>query len=148
MNSQFLRRISTSCLVVLVAMPAVAVTVSAQEFRIIVNSSNATSELSVAVASKVFLKQVPKFPNGLVAQPVDQGKAAAARVAFTRAVLGRAVSAIESYWQQQIFSGKDVPPPTRGSDDDVVAFVKANAGGIGYVSPGTSLTGVKVIAVR
>jgi ABC-type phosphate transport system substrate-binding protein len=133
---------------VLLAAAGVATPALAQEFKVIVNPSNTTSELSADVASKVFLKQVPKFPNGTPAQPVDQGKAAASRVAFTRTILGRAVSAVESYWQQQIFSGKDVPPPTKGGDDDVIAFVKANPGGIGYVSAGASLAGVKVVTVH
>ena len=135
-------------LVALVAAVAVATPVMAQDFKIVVNTANSTSELSTEMASKVFLKQVPKFPNGTAAQPVDQGKGTPARVAFTRTVLGRAVSAVESYWQQQIFSGKDVPPPAKASDDDVVAYVKATPGAIGYVSAGASTTGVKVVDVK
>jgi ABC-type phosphate transport system substrate-binding protein len=148
MNSRIVFRTATRFLVALTAILTLAAKASAQDFKVIVNSANSTSELTADVASKLFLKQVPKFPNGTAATPVDQGKAAAARVAFTRTVLGRAVSAVESYWQQQIFSGKDVPPPTKGGDDDVVAFVKANPGAIGYVSGGASLAGVKVVSVH
>jgi ABC-type phosphate transport system substrate-binding protein len=79
---------------------------------------------------------------------VDQGKASSVRAAFSKAVLGRPVSAVESYWQQQIFSGKDVPPAAKGSDDEVVTFVKANPGAIGYVSAGASTAGVKVVDVK
>jgi ABC-type phosphate transport system substrate-binding protein len=131
-----------------VAVFAVATPAAAQEFRIIVNAANSTTELPADVAIKVFLKQSLKFPNGTAAQPVDQGKASPVRVAFTRAVLGRPVTAVESYWQQQIFSGRDVPPPAKSTDDEVVAFVKANAGGIGYVSGGAALAGVKVVTVK
>ena len=45
-------------------------------------------------------------------------------------------------------SGKEVPPATKASDDDVIAFVKATPGGIGYVSAGASTAGVKVIDVK
>lgn len=121
---------------------------AAQEYKVIVNSANSTAELTADAATKVFLKQVLKFPNGTAAQPVDQAKGAPARVAFTRGVLGRAVSAVESYWQQQIFSGKDVPPPTKSGDDEVIAYVKANPGAIGYVSAGAAVAGVKVVPVR
>jgi ABC-type phosphate transport system substrate-binding protein len=134
--------------VAVLAVVASAAPAMAQDFKVIVNSANATAELTVGEAAKLFLKQALKFPNGTPAQPVDQGKASSVRAAFSKAVLGRPVSAVESYWQQQIFSGKDVPPAAKGSDDEVVTFVKANPGAIGYVSAGASTAGVKVVDVK
>ncbi|MBC8085956.1 MAG: phosphate ABC transporter substrate-binding protein, partial [Phycisphaerae bacterium] len=52
------------------------------------------------------------------------------------------------YWQQQIFSGKDVPPASKHTDEDVINFVKSTPGGIGYVSASSAAAGVKVIAVK
>ena len=130
------------------ALFVVATPAAAQDVKVIVNSANSTTELPGDVVTKLFLKQTTKFPNGTAAQPVDQAKGSSARAAFSKSVLGRGVAAVESYWQQQIFSGKDVPPPTKASDDEVVAFVKANAGAIGYVSAGASTAGVKVIDVK
>jgi ABC-type phosphate transport system substrate-binding protein len=46
-----------------------------------------------------------------------------------------------------VFSGKDVPPPEKGTDADVVAFVKSNPGAIGYVAAG-SADGVKVVSLK
>lgn len=126
----------------------VATPAAAQDVKIIVNSANSTADLPGDVVTKLFLKQTTKFPNGTAAQPVDQAKGSAVRATFSKSVLGRGVSAVESYWQQQIFSGKDVPPPTKASDDEVVAYVKANAGAIGYVSAGASTAGVKVVDVK
>ena len=123
-------------------------TVQAQDFKVIVNSANATASLSVGEAAKIFLKESAKFPGGSAATPVDQGKSSPVRTAFSKAVIGRSVGAVETYWQQQIFSGKEVPPAAKSSDDDVVAFVKANPGAIGYVSAGASTAGVKVIDVK
>ncbi len=125
-----------------------ATSASAQEYKVIVNSANATSDLSAAVVSKIFLKETTKFPNGSAATPVDQGKTSAVRAAFSKAVVGRPVAAVETFWQQQIFSGKEVPPATKPSDEEVVAFVKANPGAIGYVSAGASTAGVKVVDVK
>ena len=48
--------------------------------------------------------------------PVDQEKDALVREAFSNAILGRSPSQMESFWQQQIFWGKDVPPAKRKSD--------------------------------
>ncbi len=130
------------------ALFAVATPAAAQDVKVIVNSANATADLPGDVVTKLFLKQTTKFPNGTAAQPVDQAKGSSVRVAFSKSVLGRGVAAVESYWQQQIFSGKDVPPPTKASDDEVVAYVKANPGAIGYVSAGASTAGVKVVDVK
>ncbi|GAB1342649.1 phosphate ABC transporter substrate-binding protein [Gemmatimonas sp.] len=135
--------VSASLALVAMASPALA-----QDFKVIVNSANSTTELPSDVAAKLFLKQTTKFPNGTPAQPVDLAKGSAVRAAFTKSVLGRAVAAVESYWQQQIFSGKDVPPAAKPSDDEVIAFVKANPGAIGYVSAGAGTGGVKVIDVK
>lgn len=131
-----------------VALCLAAAPAAAQDFKVIVNSANAASELPAATVSRIFLKEADKFPDGSAAVPVDQGKTTPVRAAFTKAVIGRAVSAVETFWQQQIFSGKEVPPATKPSDDEVIAFVKANPGAIGYVSAGASTAGVKVIAVK
>lgn len=63
-------------------------------------------------------------------------------------MIGRPVTAVETFWQQQLFSGKELPPAVKASDDDVVAFVKAAPGGIGYVSAGANVVGVIVIDVK
>lgn len=123
-------------------------TAAAQDFKVIVNSANSTTDLPAATVSKIFLKEMAKFPNGTAASPVDLNKASAVRAAFSKAVVGRPVGAVETYWQQQIFSGKDVPPATKASDDEVIAFVKSNPGAIGYVSAGASTAGVKVVDVK
>jgi ABC-type phosphate transport system substrate-binding protein len=142
--TRFLRILAVAAIAVLAsATPALA-----QDFKVIVNSANSTTDLPADVAAKLFLKQTAKFPNGTAAQPVDQGKSSAVRAAFSKAVLNRAVAAVETYWQQQIFSGKEVPPPAKASDDEVLAFVKANPGAIGYVSGGASTAGVKVVDIK
>jgi ABC-type phosphate transport system substrate-binding protein len=130
------------------AVAATTPSVGAQEYKLIANSGVAIGDLSADQAAKIFLKQTSKFPDGMAAAPVYQVKAAAPRIVFDKTVLGKSVAAVETYWQQQIFSGKDVPPPAKGSDDDVIAFVKATPGGIGYVSAGAAVAGVKVIGVK
>ena len=55
--------------------------------------------------------------------------------------------AIKTWWNQQIFAGKGVPPPELTSDAKVLAYVSANAGAIGYVSTDINTSDVKVVAV-
>ena len=73
--------------------------------------------------------------------PVDLSESAPAREAFSTAVHHKPVKAVRAYWQQQIFSGRDVPPPEKTSDEQVIAFVRATPGAIGYVSAAAPLTG-------
>ena len=120
----------------------------AQEFKVVANNGVAASDIPAAELAKIFTKRTNKFPDGANAVPVDQGKSAAVREKFSQKVLGRSVGAVETYWQQQIFSGKDVPPVAKAGDEEVIAYVKATPGAIGYVSASASTAGVKVIAVK
>ncbi len=108
-------------------------------YRVVVHASNAASTLPRAELARLFLKKTSAWPDGRTAQPVDQGENAPARRLFSKAVLDRDVPAVRAYWQQQIFSGRGVPPPEKSSDADVLAYVRANPGAVGYVSAGAEL---------
>ncbi len=131
-----------------IVLVTVAVPAQAQAFKVIAHEGVSDADLSADVLSKIFLKQSPKFPSGLAAKPVDLKKDSPVRAQFSTAVVGRPVAAVETYWQQQIFAGKEVPPPAKGSDDEVLAFVRSTPGAIGYVSAGAATAGVKVITVK
>lgn len=123
-------------------------TIQAQGFKIIAHSDVPVAELTSAAASNIFLKKDSKFPGGPEAVPVDQPASAPIREAFSKAVHGRPASAVVTYWQQQVFSGKDTPPATKPSDEAIVAFVKSTPGAIGYVKDGTPADGVKVVKLK
>ena len=139
------RRIAT----VLVALILLgAVTGWAADYQVIVHSTNPTDTITREQLGKMFLKKIQKWENGTSVLPVDQMPASPARAAFTRVVHGKAVSAIASYWQQQVFAGRDVPPAEKAGDAAVLAFVKANPGAIGYVSGAVAVDGVKLLTIR
>ena len=122
---------------------------SAQAYVVVVNAANPVSSLNKDKANAVFMKRVTRWDNGAPVVPVNLDRSSSTREAFTRAVHGRTVNAVESYWQQQIFAGKEAPPTTRGSDAEVVAFVRANPGAVGYVSSAAAVgSDVKVIPVN
>ena len=120
---------------------------SAQGYIVVVNAANPISTLSKSTANDIFLKRSVRWDDGQAAAPVNLDRASAARDAFSRAVHGKSASAVESFWQEQIFAGKETPPPTRSSDADVLAFVRSKPGAIGYVS-GSAVLGTDVKAVR
>jgi len=116
-------------------------------YVVIANADNPATSLSKSQVSKLMLKKVTKWENGRRAEPVDQSIQQEVRAAFTKDVHGRSVSGIKNYWQREVFSGKNVPPPEVGSDSEVVNFVKVHPGGLGYVSSGARVDGVKVLSV-
>jgi ABC-type phosphate transport system substrate-binding protein len=137
-----MKRILSGVASVLVLLALPTTRAHAQGYVVVVNAAGPAA-LAKDDVSKAFLKK----GGALVA--VDQSKSAKVRDAFSKDVLGRPASAIATHWQQQIFAGKDVPPPEKGSDADVLAFVKGNPKAIGYVSAGTELgAGVKAVALQ
>jgi ABC-type phosphate transport system substrate-binding protein len=113
-----------------------------------VNNSVSVSSLSKKAASDFFLKKTTKWENGTAVMPVDQLDSSNTREGFSKAVHGKTAAAVKSYWNQQIFSGRDVPPVEKKSDAEVLSFVRSNAGAIGYVSDAASVEGVRVITIN
>jgi ABC-type phosphate transport system substrate-binding protein len=135
------------------AMSALAATVLAESrppapYLLIVNPGNAATALDRGFLEDVFLKKVTRWPNDDGIRPADLTSGSAVRQRFTEDVLKRSVDAVKGYWQQRIFSGRDVPPPEFEADDDVVKFVLKYPGAIAYVSASANLNGSKVVAVR
>ena len=126
-------------------VPAVA---SGQGFKIVVNQANSSETISKQQLENIFMKRAGTWSNGQPALPVDQGASSSTRYGFSMVIFGRDVNAIKSHWQRQIFSGRGVPPPEKASDEEVLAFVRANPGAIGYVSSDTAVgSGVKVLDI-
>lgn len=126
-------------------VPAVA---AGQGFKVVINDSNATTSISKDVLSRCFMKQVQMWISGQPVVPVDQAASSETRKAFSTKIHGRDVSAVKSFWQRQIFSGRGVPPPEKASDEEVLAFVRDNPGAVGYISSSANIgSGVKVLEI-
>jgi hypothetical protein len=129
----------------LLAFGAPASPADVPEFVVVVNASNAVSSMSRKDISLLFFKKA-SWANGQAAQPVDRKTEDPVRHAFSKAVLGKDTAEVAAYWNQLIFSGRGSPPAARGTDDEVLAFVRANPAAIGYVRAGIPLgDGVKAL---
>ena len=118
-------------------------------FVIVVHESNPTTSISRDELSRIFLKKITVWRTKRPVTVVDQRESAKVREQFTRTVHRREVSSVASFWQQQIFSGRAVPPAQRTSDADVMSFVANNPDAIGYVNAGATLApGVKAVVVE
>jgi ABC-type phosphate transport system substrate-binding protein len=117
-------------------------------YKVIVNPANPTASLSRAEVARLFLKKAATWPDGAAVAVIDQERASPVRQAFSLAIHQKSADAIAAYWQTAVFSGRDVPPAIAKSDADVLAFVRANPGAVGYVSAEADLAGVKALAVK
>ncbi len=122
--------------------------VQAAAFKVVVNNGIHIESMPKKAVSDLFLKRTTKWENGTNVVPVDQAEAAGVREDFSRAVHGKPTAAVKSYWNQQIFSGRDVPPVEKQGDAEVLKFVRSTAGAVGYVSESAATDGVRVVQVQ
>ncbi len=122
--------------------------IAAKGWVVIVNKANPITEASKDEVAKWFLKKKTTWENGQKILPVDQSPSSPVRKAFSKEVLGKSVSAVRRYWQKMIFSGRGVPPVEKGSDAEVIDYVRSNPGAVGYVSSNADVSGVKVLKIK
>lgn len=109
---------------------------AAGDVYVIVNNALA---LTVDEARDVFLadKQVS---GGIKLTPIDN---ASAQKDFLEKVIKLDAAKYSGIWTKKGFRDGVNPPPVKNSDSEVVAFVKATPGALGYVT--SPPTGVKVL---
>lgn len=138
------------CLVVLTVLlvPGTTVGQQAPEFQVVVHRDHPGDSISLEALSEIFFKRTTRWEEGGQILPVDQPVESPVREAFSNTVLGRSGRAVAAHWQQQIFSGRGVPPTELADEASVLSYVAGRPGAIGYVSTTARLRGVKVLEVR
>jgi len=116
-------------------------------FKIIVNPDNPITSIDRDFLRDAYLKKATDW-NGRTIRPVDLPSAFPARERFTLEVLRKTPTQLRTYWNQQIFSGKAVPPPEAESTADAIAYVLANPGGVAYLPASADAGRAKVVEVR
>lgn len=122
---------------------------AADEFVVIAHPSVTGAGIRRSDLAAVFLKTATRWGSGGTAVPVDQSGTSAVRRAFSDSVLGMPVGTVVQYWQKQMFGASPLrPPAVKASDAEVIAFVAATEGAVGYVSKSAALpAGVRAIAL-
>jgi ABC-type phosphate transport system substrate-binding protein len=122
--------------------------IPAPPYRVIVNPRNSIGQVARSFLADAFLKKTTRWRNGEVILPVDLGGDSPTRRKFTEEVLSRSVAAVRNYWQQLIFSGRDIPPPELDTEQEVVLYVLKHPGAVGYVSGTAEIGGAKVLTLK
>jgi ABC-type phosphate transport system substrate-binding protein len=145
-------RIAVAALVMSAALGSVtAPAADNRPFVVIVGASNPASAIKRQDLARFFLKKTGRWSDGRGVVPVDQSAGSPVRGAFTKAVLAiegmGQISAVQSFWLQQVYSGRNTPPAVKATDAEILAFVAATPGAIGYVGAVPADGGVKVLTV-
>ena len=134
---------------VAVALGEAPARADAPAYVVIVHPSNKTTKLEKKTVADAFLKKRTRWSEaGRTILPVDLTKKSPIRKRFSEEVIGRNLSAVRTYWNQLVFSGRGVPPPEVDSDAEVVAYVLKHPGAIGYVSPTADVKDARVVQIK
>lgn len=117
-------------------------------YELIVHPDNSVSEVSRDFLRDAFLKKATSWSDGATIRPIDLPSKVPARDRFTQDVIRKTPAQLKNYWNQQIFSGKGVPPPEADNVDQVIRYVLANPGAVGYLPAGTDPQGAKIIGIK
>jgi ABC-type phosphate transport system substrate-binding protein len=126
MNNMNLIKSTTLLLTVLLSTVALA------DSTVIVNTGN-TNAIADNDIARIFLGKMKKYANGDSVAPVNSKFGNTVRTEFEKKALKKSSSQVKAYWSKRVFSGKGKPPKEVVSDAEVIAFVAATPGAIGYV---------------
>ena len=125
-----------------------AVQASEADVKVVTNASTGGVQIKREALRVAFLGTSARWADGQPVLAVDQSVRSSVRARFSESLLSQSVIAVQAHWMSQISSGKGRPPLTKASDAEVIAYVQATPGAIGYVAGDTSIEpGVKVLQV-
>jgi len=115
------------------------------DIAVIVSKGSAINSISSKELRKIYLGQSTETADGIALTPLDQSDKALHAV-FTKNVLRKTGSSLNSYWSRQMFSGKGTPPTQiSGGDAGVINMVKGSEKHIAYINADKVNSDVKVV---
>jgi ABC-type phosphate transport system substrate-binding protein len=103
---------------------------AAGDLVVITNTASGVDKLTRDEAVNIFMGRYKKLPSGMTALPVDESSE---KAAFYRALIGKELPEIQSYWARLVFSGQGSPPRPMENTKEVLEIVANNKGAIGYI---------------
>jgi ABC-type phosphate transport system substrate-binding protein len=135
-------------LALVVMSPGHASTATTGDFKVIANPEVSGDAVDRDFLRDAYLKKSNEWGNGEAIHPIDLASKFRERDRFTEQVIRKTPAQLRTYWNQQIFSGKGVPPPEADAVDDVIDYVVSTKGAIGYVPLDVDAGKAKVLKLR
>lgn len=128
-----------------IAIAMLPTTTEAAELVVVAHPKSGIEKLSRNEAINIFLGRFRQLPSGLTAFPVDLPASHGERGAFYRQLVNKELAEINAYWARLVFSGGTMPPRQATSVEDLLDFVAATPGALGYVDRSQVNGRVKIV---
>ncbi|MBU0679877.1 MAG: ABC transporter substrate-binding protein [Proteobacteria bacterium] len=116
------------------------------DFVLVVNVGNDVARLSPHEVELIFLSRKRIWPDGgNIAAVINENPKIYESFSYT--LLKRSPRQYLIFRKKMLFRGQGMPPPTVQTDQEVIDFVAAHVGGLGYVSPEAVTPAVKVVPI-
>jgi hypothetical protein len=132
-------------LLLLLALGILPIGEALAELVVVVNARTGVAVMTRAEVMHIFFGRSRQFFNGMEAKPVDLVDSHPNRARFYQQLVGKDLSEVNAYWARLLFSGRGQPPVRLANSDEVMKWVAANPGGIGFVEPSKVDARVKVV---
>jgi len=103
------------------------------ELVVITSPKSGIDRLSRDEVVNIFLGRFRQLPSGLSALPADLPATQSEKAVFYHLLVNKELAEINSYWARLVFSGRTVPPRQSAGNDDLLKWLAATPGGIGYI---------------
>ncbi len=136
-------------IVLLAAMSGLSAPMAEEvEVIVITNPSVPDADITAGDLQKIFLGKKTSWSDKSSVSPaiLDEGPV---HEGFLKTYIKKTAKKFSGFWKKAVFTGTGTPPKSCKTEADIVAYVSATAGAVGYVGKGFSdLAGVKTISVK
>lgn len=116
--------------------------------RIVVVANIAQNSVTLSKSQVRDLFMSGTSPDSLSLSPLSIAPGDQSRTVFNTRIIGLPESRIQAYWAQMRFSGRLTPPKEVESAEQMLDYLRANEGSIGYLPESTQLPeGLKVVYI-
>lgn len=116
----------------------------AQTAAVVVIGHPGLEKINVNMVQRIFTGRVVEV-GGQAVTPVNVVAGSAVRAQFLQTYLQQDEDKYIAYWTVRRYIGKGVPPRELNSPDEVLRFVAATPGAIGYVPESSIAAGVNIL---
>jgi ABC-type phosphate transport system substrate-binding protein len=140
MSQRMMKTLPVTCLAAMaMAMPAWGAEI------VIVNSATTDTGIPKDVLKAIYNGRKRSLPSGTRVEVLDLD--GPVHDQFVSNVLDSSPAQYTTYWQKLVFTGQGKLPRVFASEHDMVAYVAATPGAIGYIESATPHDGVKVLTI-
>lgn len=101
---------------------------------VVITHPDNTQTLTKSEIRQIFLGQRKVFPDGRSIEMFDLAEKSPEKAYFSKKVLRKSISSLNSYWSRMLFASQSRPPKSLKNAAEAVEVVSANKSAIAYVN--------------